>query len=136
MCIRVVTIVEAHLFQQTGNRSLGEDKTENIIVDIVGVAARISDDEGLHEEHRVVVVNLLVTRQQGQYLDLTSANDHDASVGGGLDIHALDVVGETSTNALRIRMARENTTAILVIIAWVPRYSWPSKVSMEQSCYP
>ena len=63
MCIRVVTIVEAHLFQQTGDRSLGEDKTENIIVDIVGVAARISDDEGLHEEHRVVVVNLLVTRQ-------------------------------------------------------------------------
>lgn len=100
MCIRVVTIVEGVLLQQTEDLPLGKDKTENIIMDIVGVAARISDNEGLHKEHRIVIVNLFVTRSQIPYLNLTSAHDHDATIGGRLDIHTLDIVGKTSTNSL------------------------------------
>lgn len=93
-------------------------------MDIVRVTASIPDDEGLHEEHGLVVVDLQMKMECGACLNLSSAADHDASVASGLNVHALDVVGEASTDTLRITPSpRKKRTAILVIIAWVPRNS-------------
>ena len=93
-------------------------------MDIVRVAASISDDEGLHEEHGLVVVDLGMKMKHGTCLNLSSAADHDASIASGLNVHALDVVGEASADALRITPPpRKKHTAILVIIACVPRNS-------------
>ena len=126
MGTRVVTILFPLLVptNATEYNTLSKNKTENIVVDIVRVAASIPDDEGLHEEHGLVVVDLGMKMKHGTCLNLSSAADHDASIASGLNVHALDVVGEASADALRITPPpRKKRTAILVIIACVPRNS-------------
>ena len=70
-------------------------------MDVVGVVAIISDNEGLREQHGLVVVNLQVTVSHlFQYLNLSSASDQNSIISGGLDIHGLDVMAEVSTETL------------------------------------
>lgn len=44
---------------------LVQNKTENIVMDIVRITTSISDNEGFIEEHRLVVINLTNTNIKG-----------------------------------------------------------------------
>lgn len=70
-------------------------------MDIVGVVAVVSDDEGLSEHHGLVVVDLkMTTSSQTIDLDLSSAADHDSVISGGLDVGGVDTVSKGSTQSL------------------------------------
>ena len=103
-------------------------------MDIVGVTSVVTNDEGLREKHRLVVVDLAVNRWTYLYGNLSGAGDQNAVVGGGLDIHGLDVVAERGSQTLdHERFAKAVCTAIFSIMACIPRNSCPSQVSIEQS---
>lgn len=103
-------------------------------MDIVGVTSVVANDEGLREKHGLVLVNLPVNSLAQPYGDLSGAGDQNAVVGGGLDVHRLDVVAEGGSQTLdHEHSAKAVCTAIFSIMACIPRNSCPSQVSIEQS---
>lgn len=69
-------------------------------MDIIGVTTTVANNEGLVEQHRLVVIDLLLINHIALHLKITITCNQKTVISSRLNINRTDIMSNTSTNSL------------------------------------